>query len=217
MRQSLWSPSRLPAGRATPAAAAAVVFALLLALVSFGIADGVDGGLLLALSGHGRPWLTRLMLAVTALGTWPAFAALALALALAAGPGERRRFIAVLLLTAASGLLNLALKEAIQRPRPDFVDVLTVAGGWSFPSGHAMTSLVFYAGLLHALVRRHPSRRFALFMVPMTAAVIAAVGLSRVYLGVHYPSDVLAGYAAGAAWLGFARLALTRARHLQLP
>lgn len=69
VRQSLSSPSRLPAGRAIPAAAAALLFALLLALVSLGVAEGADGGLLVALNGSSRPWLTRLVLAATTLGT----------------------------------------------------------------------------------------------------------------------------------------------------
>ena len=135
-------------------------------------------------------------------GSFPAMAGLALAgcVLLAA----RRRWIVLTGWAAAfggGGLLDGLLKLAIRRPRPP-----TLAGSlmhsWSFPSGHAMGSLVGYGMLAYLLVTLWVHRRGAQVAILAAAAVlIVAIGISRLYLGVHYFSDVVGGYAAGALWL----------------
>lgn len=121
----------------------------------------------------------------------------------------------VMLVICLSGawLLNEVLKAFYQRARPDVLR-LAQAGGYSFPSGHTMISLAFY-GMLAYLVwfelrRRGDSRAW----LPAVALVVLPllVGLSRIYLGVHYPSDVLGGYAAGGAWLAACITALRAIR-----
>lgn len=98
------------------------------------------------------------------------------------------------------GLLNRALKAFFQRARPTLPNPFAEASGWSFPSGHAMGSFITYMMLAYLAVRLL-DRRWRRPGVLIAALLIFLIGLSRIYLGVHYVSDVLAGYAAGALWL----------------
>lgn len=105
----------------------------------------------------------------------------------------------VVFASGLGGILVVTLKQIFQRARP--VDQLLPAGGFSFPSGHAFAATVFY-GMMVVLVWRLTDRRWARALaVILGPAMIGAVGLSRVYLNVHYLSDVLAGWAIGLAWL----------------
>jgi len=103
---------------------------------------------------------------------------------------------------AGGGLLDVALKQMLHRTRPTWDVPLLTARGWSFPSGHAMGSLVAYGMLAYLLVVReaHP-RRQRVAVIACAALLILLIGLSRIYLGVHYFSDVVGGYAAGVVWL----------------
>ncbi|MGX7395473.1 phosphatase PAP2 family protein [Carnobacterium mobile] len=99
-----------------------------------------------------------------------------------------------------AGLLNHYVKEIFQRQRPT-IKHLVVQGGYSFPSGHSMGSLICYGGiafLLIQLTRRSIWKRCILFF---TAVLVFLIGISRIYVGVHFPSDVLGGYLLGGAWL----------------
>lgn len=99
-------------------------------------------------------------------------------------------------------VLNFLFKNLFERSRPDLFRVVEEAG-YSFPSGHAMVSVCFY-GMIAYLIMRHISNwHWRLVVITLTLALIAAIGVSRVYLGVHYPTDVVAGYFAGGMWLAF--------------
>lgn len=98
--------------------------------------------------------------------------------------------------------LNNLLKYGFQRTRPEALR-LVEAAGYSFPSGHAMVSLCFYGMLAFIIARNIRSRHGRIAIAVFAILLISAIGISRIYLGVHYPSDVLAGYTAGATWLGF--------------
>ena len=139
--------------------------------------------------------------------TLPATAALALLLVL-----RRLRAVAAALVATVAGasLLRLVLQWGLQRPRPTMVQALVHAGGYSFPSGHATASAAFYLALCSLLF--HATRNVAVrsAAVATCTAVIALVGFSRVYLGVHYPSDVLAGWALAAFWTALVSLLLRR-------
>jgi membrane protein DedA with SNARE-associated domain/membrane-associated phospholipid phosphatase len=102
---------------------------------------------------------------------------------------------------AGGGLLDLALKQVFQRTRPVWDVPLLTVPGWSFPSGHAMGSLVAYGMLAYLLVREAHRHGQRVAVIACAALLILLIGLSRIYLGVHYFSDVVGGYAAGVVWL----------------
>ncbi|MES2942749.1 MAG: phosphatase PAP2 family protein [Pseudomonadota bacterium] len=118
----------------------------------------------------------------------------------------RRQFwlaAAWILTVAGSGVLNKLLKSIFERARPIHEHGLAFADGWSFPSGHSSGSVVAFGMLAYLLTRFLPANRAALRLPVLLAAAALAftVGSSRVFLQVHFASDVLAGFASGAAWL----------------
>ncbi|MBV9879020.1 MAG: phosphatase PAP2 family protein [Gemmatirosa sp.] len=152
---------------------------------------------------HTSPAGLRVMHAVTTLGAPTTMAALALGGAVVLFR-QRRRTTLVTWLAAFGGgmLLDALLKYAVRRPRPPFGARYLHGHSYSFPSGHAMGAIVGYAMLLHLLRGRRTWRRAtAVAATAAAAALVLFVGVSRVYLGVHYPSDVVGGLLAGAAWL----------------
>lgn len=124
----------------------------------------------------------------------------------------RRPTMAWLVVLAVCGgyLLNMALKAGFDRPRPDLVPHYTEVYYTSFPSGHSMLAATVYLTLGVLLARIQERRRIAAFVMAMAILITVLVGVSRVYLGVHWPTDVLAGWAAGAAWAGLSALIVWR-------
>jgi undecaprenyl-diphosphatase len=107
----------------------------------------------------------------------------------------------VILVTAASGeLLNFVLKNLFLRPRPDIVPHLRDVQSSSFPSGHAMESAIIYLTLGAMLMRLTESRLTKAYCMGLAIVLTLLVGMSRVYLGVHYPTDVVAGWMIGFFW-----------------
>ncbi|MFR3450586.1 MAG: phosphatase PAP2 family protein [Collinsella sp.] len=102
---------------------------------------------------------------------------------------------------AGSTILNQLLKFAIQRPRPDVSLRLVEIGGFSFPSGHSMAAMAFFGLFIWLTWRYVRDRRARVGLTAFLCVMIAAVGFSRVYLGVHYASDVLGGFCASLIWL----------------
>jgi len=102
--------------------------------------------------------------------------------------------------TAGGGLLNVALKTLFERSRPEHLHGFATADGWSFPSGHASGACIVY-GLLAYLLVINTASRWHLPVAVVAMALIVCVGFSRVILQVHYLSDVLGGFAFGAAWV----------------
>jgi membrane-associated phospholipid phosphatase len=118
----------------------------------------------------------------------------------------RRRFLLMtswLIVVSGGGLLSLslALKGHFQRERPQFVDPLANAESASFPSGHALGAAVCYGFFVYLLFRSSPRGLRHYLQIAMLAVLILAIGFSRLYLGLHFASDVLGGYAIGTAWL----------------
>ncbi|EIM00342.1 phosphatase PAP2 family protein [Rhodanobacter denitrificans] len=109
--------------------------------------------------------------------------------------------------------INGGLKALFQRVRPLHDHGYIVERGWSFPSGHAFGSIVFYGMLAYVLLRLLPPR-FHRMVIAAAVLLVGVVGISRILLQVHYFSDVMAGYAAGAAWLV---LCIGMAEHLRAP
>jgi undecaprenyl-diphosphatase len=126
----------------------------------------------------------------------------------------RRPSTALFMFAAVAGgqVLSSLLKFEVDRPRPDLVSHLVNETSLSFPSGHAMLSAVTYLTLGSLAARFLPDRRTKVFVLGLAVLTTVLVGTSRVYLGVHWPSDVLAGWCAGFAW---AMLCWLAARLLQ--
>ena len=161
----------------------------------------------------GPRWFRSTMLALTA---WGNTASLTVLTAIVAGYllVMRKAATAVYLVSATAGgaLLNSTLKSIIERPRPDIVTHLVEVNSASFPSGHAMNSAVVFLTLGAVLSRIHTQRRVRSYILAVAISLTVTIGFSRVYLGVHWPSDVLAGWMVGAVW---ATLCWVLARRLQ--
>lgn len=148
------------------------------------------------------PGLVQVMRWITFMGTTPFIGLLGLALFLYLGRRQDRAGQkATLVGLGGSAVLILGLKHWIQRPRPELFTHLVTAGGYSFPSGHSLAAVVAY-GLLITFMAQQVKHRFARVLLGIAGVLLVAlIGFSRIYLGVHYPSDVLGGYCIGAAWL----------------
>jgi undecaprenyl-diphosphatase len=118
----------------------------------------------------------------------------------------------VVVATVTGAILCEVLKSIFQRPRPDVVPHLMPAHSSSFPSGHSLISAVVYLTLGALLTRLTKERRLKLYFLTVAVILTGLVGISRLYMGVHYPTDVLAGWTVGLVW---ATLCLLVGRHLQ--
>jgi undecaprenyl-diphosphatase len=149
----------------------------------------------------GPAWMVGAALDITALGS---ATVLGLTVLVVAGflllQGLWRRALFVVVATLGGMFINGALKQLFQRPRPDVVSHLREVMTMSFPSGHALQSAVVYLtlGVLSMHIAHRPLTRLYCMAVAMVAT--ALVGASRIYLGVHYPTDVLAGWLIGLSW-----------------
>ena len=144
-------------------------------------------------------WLTPIMQSISDLA-YPVVLVVMLLVIEVFAPGRCPGLCAAVNLVLAT-LLNLLLKTLVQRPRPEGYR-LVAESGFSFPSGHSMVAMAFY-GLLIWMVWRYEKDALVRWLgVIGFGLVIVLVGLSRIYLGVHYASDVLAGFCASIAWLG---------------
>lgn len=149
----------------------------------------------------GPAWLHGAALDITALGSATVLGLTVFAICgFLALQGLHRYAVFVFVASVGGWILNDLLKLAFARPRPDIVPHLREVMTMSFPSGHALTSAVVYL-TLGALLMRVASRPLTrLYCIGTAMLVTALVGASRVYLGVHYPSDVLAGWLIGLSW-----------------
>jgi membrane-associated phospholipid phosphatase len=130
---------------------------------------------------------------------------------------HRYRWMLYLLVTSGGGsLLNMELKRYFARARPDIAEMLRLAQGYSFPSGHAMGSTVVLGALSYLAVRTTTRWRWKAAWLALAWTLIAAIAFSRVYLGVHWISDVAAGIVAGALWVGVTTLAYETSRRIRL-
>ncbi|GFE88470.1 phosphatase PAP2 family protein [Steroidobacter agaridevorans] len=160
-----------------------------------------DVALSAALSQHASDEQLRIFAAVTDLGDKKFLIPLAAAIAVLMLFRRRWMLAATwLVATAGGGLLNVGLKAIFERSRPERLHGFAAADGWSFPSGHSSGSFIVY-GLLAYLIVINSKPRWHLPVAALAMTLIVCVGFSRVILQVHYFSDVLGGYAFGAAWV----------------
>jgi undecaprenyl-diphosphatase len=192
-------------------------FGLLADEVMEGGTQRFDNAVLLWMNAHASPALTGLALDVTALGAgtvvW-----LVLLVASVFFWNTCHRWSAALLWVSilGSGLINSVMKLFFNRPRPHlFPWRVPYAGLSSFPSGHSMTSMVCYSTLAYLVARLVPSKFLRVFTICVAAVIVVLIGLSRLYLGVHYPTDVLGGFAMGLAWAAFSALGIEALRYFR--
>jgi membrane-associated phospholipid phosphatase len=121
---------------------------------------------------------------------------------------ERTDAVFVALAFLGAQVLSTGMKLGFRRDRPFFPDPLATESTFSFPSGHALVSLAVYGSIALVLARRLSTHTQRAVLLGGTALFVLAIGFSRLYLGVHFLSDVLAGYAAGLAWLALLYVAL---------
>ncbi|WP_051329524.1 phosphatase PAP2 family protein [Geminicoccus roseus] len=192
-------------------AAIVLVFGLMTEEVLEGDTGGFDRVILLALRNPadlsdpiGPAWLERTAGDITALGGVPV---LTLTCAVVVGflLILRRRAMALLVLVSAGGgtLLSFTLKMFFERARPDLVPHGVEVFTSSFPSSHAMMSAMIYLTLGALLTRVLPELRVRAYVMIVSLLLTMLIGISRVYLGVHWPTDVLAGWIVGSAWAMF--------------
>lgn len=150
---------------------------------------------------RGPAGLTDVMRDITSLGGPPVI--LLVIFSVAGYLVLRRKYQPLLLLVVAAvggALLDVGLKTLVGRGRPSIVPHLVGAYSMSFPSGHSLISMVVYLVLAALLSPELPDRRARVYVIAVALFLTFLIGVSRVYLGVHYPSDVLGGWSIGLAW-----------------
>jgi len=149
----------------------------------------------------GPPWFELAVSDITSLGGYMVLTLIVASVAIYLLVAGKWRNAVVVAGAAISGsLLSQMLKAGFARPRPDLVPQLAEVHSMSFPSGHAMVSAVIYLTLGALLARFHQRRRHKALVMIYAVLITMLVGASRIYLGVHWPTDVLAGWCLGAAW-----------------
>ncbi len=150
----------------------------------------------------GPKWFEEAVRDVTALGSTVVLTLAVVIVSAYLWIGNAPAKAAFLIVAVTLGsMLNRLLKFGFARPRPDIVDHGTFVSTESFPSGHTANSTIIYLMLGMMLARVEASYRVKLFIFSVCVAISLMVGMSRIYLGVHWPTDVIAGWAVGAAWV----------------
>ncbi len=161
----------------------------------------------------GPPWLAESVAEITALGGYTLIVIIVAAvIGFLLVAGRYGPALYVFLSVSVGTVVSTLLKFAYERPRPDLVDHLVTTHTASFPSGHATMSAVVYLTLAAILMRMVDDWRLRAYVLFAAIGLTVMVGLLRVYLGVHWPSDVIAGWALGAAWASLAWLVVTLIR-----
>jgi undecaprenyl-diphosphatase len=191
-RLSLWSGG---------AALALLAFVRITRELIEGDVSAADRAILFAVARARTPWLTIAAIDVTALGSITLvvlFSAFTLVVLLVLR--DRLGALQMLAASVGAGILTLVTKDIIERTRPEVAQQLIAVSGFSYPSGHSLSTSALYLTIAIIAGRyvQHLGARVAIFIA--VSAVVIMVGASRVYLGVHYATDVVSGISLGAAW-----------------
>ena len=171
-------------------------FFVLWLMVEMGHASLIDDPVRSAVISTRSAWLTPIMKVITYMGNWQTITMICLFLLII----KKTRITYGVPLSIGAlfvSLANKGIKAIVMRPRPDAEMFLIEQGGWSFPSGHAITSMFFFGMLIWLIRRNITNHRTANVLTVLLAIPMILIGISRVYLGVHYPTDVLAGWCLG--------------------
>ncbi|WP_051237760.1 phosphatase PAP2 family protein [Lacticigenium naphthae] len=175
-------------------------------LYEWGLLGWIDDEIGMEIVGNRHPFLNPIMTWITHLGGVTASVVILMGITGYLYFILKEKALAVwyvLTVALGAGGLNQLFKYLLERERPTEIEQLIQQGGYSFPSGHSMGSLVVYGGLVFLFVQLGKGRVKKLVAAIVAGLIIFLVGISRVYLGVHFPSDVIGGYSLGAAALAF--------------
>lgn len=163
------------------------------------------------------PGATTFFVTMTRIGGPVGLAIISVAVAIVLAVKRRYRWLLYLAVTAGGGsLLNMELKRHFARARPALAEMLRQAHGYSFPSGHAMGSMVVFGALSYLAFRTIKRSKWRAAALALAWTLISAVSLSRVYLGVHWFSDICAGIIVGALWVGVTTVVYETLRRLRM-
>jgi undecaprenyl-diphosphatase len=182
-----------------------------------GEVDSIDRAIVLAVARVRTPWVTVAAVDLTSLGSITVVALFSiLAVVTLLVLRDRRGALQIFFAFGGAVLWTLVMKDLIDRPRPGIVPRLVDVSGFSYPSGHSLAAASFYL-TISILVSQHlQTTRARIAIFAAAGFIIMLVGLSRVYLGVHYPTDVVGGIALGGAWAFLLASAFSlRDRHAQ--
>jgi membrane-associated phospholipid phosphatase len=163
-------------------------------------AFSLDRSLLLWIHQFANPQLDGVMLFITALGD--PCVVITVFISTIAWLGMKRRYtdgIRFIIVSVGGASINYVMKLFFPKPRPELWPRLISETSFSFPSGHAVGSMVVYGFIAYILARELPS--YQRYIYAVASVLIIAIGFSRLYLGVHYPTDIIAGYGVGILWL----------------
>jgi undecaprenyl-diphosphatase len=177
-----------------------LIVILLFEQVLQGKSFAFDKSLLIEIYTFSNPQLDLLMLAITYLGNPSSIVTLFLLSFLLLWWHKDYLEAKIFMLASLGALfLNVGLKLFFTKNRPQLWDQLIIEKSFSFPSGHAIGSMVLYGFLGYLLANRYP--KLAVLIYGLTTILILSIGFSRLYLGVHWPTDIIGGYAIGFLWL----------------
>jgi undecaprenyl-diphosphatase len=190
-----------------------IVFLWLAAATSTASAPALDIAIREAVHQRASEPLTAAMRFITGLGSgyflWPCGGLIVLLLMRA----ERRREAAFFVIAVVgANAWNESMKLVFRRARPEAYFGYELPGNFSYPSGHSFVSFCFYLALAEMVMEAHWPRARKAALYALMALLVLSIGFSRIYLGVHYPSDVLGGYAAAVAWTFGVRAAIAQSR-----
>jgi undecaprenyl-diphosphatase len=148
------------------------------------------------------PWLTQVMIVFSFIGSFEFLICLAIIIIIVFARLKWKRAIALFLVTMAGELiLSLTLKEFFRRVRPAAFFDYPLPDSYSFPSGHALGAFCFFGVLAWLITARLQKREYQILVWTLAVLLIFFIGFSRIYLGVHFPSDVIAGYTSAFVWI----------------
>ena len=202
-------------GKAIIAVLGLAVFTIIAWQVSSAMASGgnlpIDDQIRYWVYDHRSPLLSAIFIPITYMGNWQTITVLA-AILLAIPATRKKIGLPFSVISLSSTVVYKLVKGFFQRPRPELDVRLIPQGGFSFPSGHSMNCIVCF-GILIYLIRRYcPNRKLANVLTVVLSLLIVGIGTSRVYVGVHYPTDVLGGWSLGLAFLFGAIILLEKIR-----
>lgn len=148
------------------------------------------------------PILDRVMIFITLMGNWQIIFFSTVLASILLYLANKERYLQVLLLNVTIGLFfTEAFKILVSRPRPPIAEALITQGGYAFPSGHSYFAVAFYGLITYFWVKHFKQIKLKLLFLILGAGCCLSIGISRIYLGVHWASDVVAGLMLSGAWL----------------